>query len=230
MVIREMSREECLRVLAGARLARLACANENQPYVVPVSLAYDEATGCLYGFTTPGQKIEWMRANPLVCVEVDEVMAQDEWVSVIAKGRYEELAETLGSDDERFQDERRPHLFGETVLPWTADNRQRQGADAREWACHVLQAKPMWWEPGCTAWAARAHLDPAEPYIPVYYRILIDRVTGRKATPDVRNAISSAVQAPHAGRLGSLLGTLTHVVFHHRSSEREAVRNRAADE
>jgi len=39
MVIREMSREECLRVLAGARLARLACAHENQPYVVPVYLA-----------------------------------------------------------------------------------------------------------------------------------------------------------------------------------------------
>ena len=79
-----MSREECLRVLAGARLARLACAHENQPYVVPVYLAYHEASGCLYGFTTPGQKVEWMRANPLVCVEVDEVAAYDQWVSVIA--------------------------------------------------------------------------------------------------------------------------------------------------
>ena len=105
MVIREMSREECLRVLAGARLARLACAHENQPYVVPVYLAYHErrATTCLYGFTTPGQKVEWMRANPLVCVEVDEVAACDQWVSVIALGRYEELPESPGRDDERLR-------------------------------------------------------------------------------------------------------------------------------
>src|SRR5450631_2353862 len=98
MVIHEMSREQCLRVLARAGVARLACAHENQPYVVPVHLAYDEASGCLYGFTTPGQKVEWMRANPQVCVEVDEIAAYDQWVSVIAMGHYEELPETQGND------------------------------------------------------------------------------------------------------------------------------------
>src|ERR1700693_1728990 len=98
MVIREMNREECLRVLARGRLARLACARENQPYVVPVYLAYHEASACLYGFTTPGQKVEWMRANPLVCVELDESAACDQWVSVIVFGRYEELPEISRSD------------------------------------------------------------------------------------------------------------------------------------
>ena len=42
MVIREMNREGWLRVLARARLARLACAHENQPYVVPAYLAYHQ--------------------------------------------------------------------------------------------------------------------------------------------------------------------------------------------
>jgi len=217
MIIREMSRDECLRMLAGARFARLACAHENQPYVVPVSLAYHQASGCLYGFTTPGQKIEWMRANPLVCVEVDEIAAYDDWVSVIAQGRYEELSQTPGSDDERFQDERRPHPFGDAMPAWAADNRQRLIDDERERAWQVLQTHPMWWEPGCTVWAARAHRDAIEPYIQVFYRILIDRVTGRKATPDARETISSAVQAPHAGRWGWLRRTLTHVDFHRHS-------------
>ena len=49
MVIREMSREECLQVLARGRLARLACACENQPYVVPVYLAYHEGLRGLPG-------------------------------------------------------------------------------------------------------------------------------------------------------------------------------------
>src|SRR5947207_9265572 len=142
MVIHEMSRKECIRVLAGARLARLACAHENQPYVVPVYLAYDEASGCLYGFTTPGQKIEWMRANPLVCVEVDEVEAHDQGVSVIVFGRYEEL--TPGSDGARVRAQERPRLVGEAMPAWSADRRQRQCVDEgcdeeRERAWQVLK-------------------------------------------------------------------------------------------
>ena len=69
--------------------------------VVPVYLAYDEASGCLYGFTTPGQKVEWMRANPLVCVEVDEIAAYDQWVSVIA---YRALRGVAGDPRERWCD------------------------------------------------------------------------------------------------------------------------------
>jgi nitroimidazol reductase NimA-like FMN-containing flavoprotein (pyridoxamine 5'-phosphate oxidase superfamily) len=211
MIIREMNREECLRVLARGRLARLACARENQPYVVPVYLAYHEASGCLYGFTTPGQEVEWMRANPLVCVEVDEIAAHDQWVSVIANGRYEELTETPGSDGLRLRAPERPRQVGEALPPWSADSGPCQGDDERERAWQVLKALPEWWQPGSTAWAARAHRDPAEPYIPVYYRIRIDRVTGHEATRDVRDAISYAAPTPSAGRWGWLRSTLTRV-------------------
>jgi hypothetical protein len=79
MMIRELSREECLRVLARTRLARLACSQENQPYVVPVYLGFDESSGYLYGFTTPGQKVAWMRANPLVCVEMS-MARMEKWI------------------------------------------------------------------------------------------------------------------------------------------------------
>ena len=105
------------RVLAGARLARLAYAHENQPYIVPVYLAYHEASGCcLYGFTTPGQKIEWMRANALVCVEVDEIAAYDQWVSVIAIGEYKELPKSPGSDSRASGPER---VHGRSAKPCT---------------------------------------------------------------------------------------------------------------
>jgi nitroimidazol reductase NimA-like FMN-containing flavoprotein (pyridoxamine 5'-phosphate oxidase superfamily) len=187
MVIREMSREECLRVLAEARLTRLGCARENQPYVVPVYLAYQEPSGgeaCLYGFTTLGQKIEWMRANPLVCVEVDEVAAPDRWVSVIAFGRYEELPETAGREDGRL--------------------------DERLRAYQALQTEAAWWEPGSTAWAARAHRDAAGPYVPIYYKVRIDRVTGHEATPDALGAISSAGTSP-AEKPGWLRRTFARV-------------------
>jgi uncharacterized protein len=181
MMIRETSREECLRVLARARLARLACAHENQPYVVPVYLAYDEASECLYGFTTPGQKVEWMRANPLVCVEVDEIVTYDQWVSVIVSGRYEELPATPGSDPARLQSPERPREVREAVL--VASSNGSAGSEVqRERAWQVLKTHPMWEEPGCTAWAARNQRGSAEPLISVFYRIRIDHVTGHEAT------------------------------------------------
>jgi uncharacterized protein len=197
MVIREMSEAECLHALSKGRLAKLACAHENQPYVVPVYLTYDEATRCLYGFTTPGQKIEWMRANPLVCVEVDDITAYDQWVSVIAFGRFEELTESPGSDGTllkapvrlREVAENTPALSGDSALG-QSENEECEGARERAW--RFLKTNPVWSEPGCAAWAARAHRNAAEPLIPLYYRILIDRVTGREATRDAKDAISYA--------------------------------------
>ena len=35
----------------------------DQPYIVPIYFSYDGKH--LYGVTTLGQKIEWMRSNPL---------------------------------------------------------------------------------------------------------------------------------------------------------------------
>jgi uncharacterized protein len=218
MEIREMSREECLRVLAGARLARLACTHENQPYIVPVYLAYDKASGCLCGFTTPGQKIEWMRANPLVCVEVDEIATYDQWVSIIVMGHYEELPETTGNDEAPLRAPERVRHFGGTMPPWSADSLRRPGDDEeyaiegsddeRERAWQVLKTLPEWWQPGSAAWAARPHRDPAEPCISVFYRIRIDHVTGHEATRDPGDALSYAAPAPPARRRSWLCRTL----------------------
>ena len=66
----------------------------------------------LYSFTTVGQKIEWMRANPLVCVEADEVVSPQQWVSVIVFGRYEELPDTPEWQSAR--------AFAHTLLKQTA--------------------------------------------------------------------------------------------------------------
>ena len=70
--------------------------------------------------------------------------------------------------------------------------------DGSEGAWRILKTHPMWQEPGRSAWAARAHRDLAEPFVFVYYRIRLDRVTGHEATPDARDAATDAV--PPQGR------------------------------
>jgi nitroimidazol reductase NimA-like FMN-containing flavoprotein (pyridoxamine 5'-phosphate oxidase superfamily) len=149
MVIQEMGQDDCFHVLARTRLGRLACAHENQPYIVPIYFVYHEPF--LYGFTTPGQKVDWLRSNPLVCVEFDEVGDSDEWTSVVIFGRYEELPET----SECVQERARAH--------------------------DLLQRHARWWEPGC---ACRTQHDRQRPLTPVFYRIRIVQITGRRAKPD----------------------------------------------
>ncbi|HVO60120.1 MAG TPA: pyridoxamine 5'-phosphate oxidase family protein [Terriglobales bacterium] len=91
MEINEMTTEECNALLANASMGRLGCSFEDQPYVVPIHFAYD--SGYLYVFSTFGQKVKWMRANPKVCVQTDEIQSESEWASVVVNGDYEELPE-----------------------------------------------------------------------------------------------------------------------------------------
>jgi nitroimidazol reductase NimA-like FMN-containing flavoprotein (pyridoxamine 5'-phosphate oxidase superfamily) len=101
MLIREMMRQECEDVLARLSFGRLACSRDHQPYIVPIYFA--GTPDCLYGFATMGQKIEWMRSNPLVCVEADEVRSQMDWASVVVRGRYEEFPDTPEYSKQRRQ-------------------------------------------------------------------------------------------------------------------------------
>ena len=91
MQVNEMTAEECSALLESASVGRLGCAFENQPYVVPVHFAYER--DYIYVFSTMGQKVKWMRANPKVCVQADQIKSESDWSSVIANGQYEELPE-----------------------------------------------------------------------------------------------------------------------------------------
>jgi nitroimidazol reductase NimA-like FMN-containing flavoprotein (pyridoxamine 5'-phosphate oxidase superfamily) len=116
MWINEMSRQASVELLARARLCRVGCSHDGQPYVTPMYCAYDGSN--LYGFSTLGQKITWMRANPSVCVLADEIVSPQNWASVIVLGKYEELTDA-------------PHLVTH-----------------RQHAYNLLQTHPVWWEPG----------------------------------------------------------------------------------
>ena len=149
-MIEELDRQSCLDLLFRTRLGRLACSHGTQPYVVPFYFAYDN--DFIYSFSTVGKKIEWMRANPLVCVEVDEVINSQKWMSVVVLGRYEELPDTP---------------------EWSRE---------RDVAFNLLQHQAMWWEPAYAKTAIDQRVCSLEP---VFYRIHIDKITGRRATREL---------------------------------------------
>jgi nitroimidazol reductase NimA-like FMN-containing flavoprotein (pyridoxamine 5'-phosphate oxidase superfamily) len=119
MVVDEMTADECRDAMARLSFAHLGCAHDNQPYVVPIYYGYDGRH--VYGFSTPGQKIDWMRSNPLVCLEVDERTSHEQWTSVIVSGRYEELPNTpeFAADRARAQQALQAHAkwWGYATIP-----------------------------------------------------------------------------------------------------------------
>ena len=76
-------------LLASQVVGRLACTDSVQPYIVPVTYAFDGAA--IYGQTNEGMKLSLLRKNPNVCFEVDIMMDMANWQSVVVRGRFEEL-------------------------------------------------------------------------------------------------------------------------------------------
>ena len=81
MLISKMRGRECRALLQRLGFGRLACTSNNRPYIVPLYFVCDQEH--LYCFSTLGQKILWMRENPLAYVQADEIRAHDDWTSVI---------------------------------------------------------------------------------------------------------------------------------------------------
>ncbi len=117
MRIHELTPEECTEVLERVHLGRLACARSDQPYIVPIHFSFDAERRCIYSFATIGQKVRWMRENPKVCLEVDEIVDKNQWTSIVVIGRYEEIQDG-------------PHE-----------------ADARRRAEQLFQQRAEWWLP-----------------------------------------------------------------------------------
>ncbi len=101
MLIHELTDDECRDVLKRTNLGRLACARHDQPYIVPIHFDFDVDGDSIYSFSTLGQKIDWMRANPKVCVEVDDIADKSHWTTVVVIGRYQELTDAPGHQGAR---------------------------------------------------------------------------------------------------------------------------------
>jgi nitroimidazol reductase NimA-like FMN-containing flavoprotein (pyridoxamine 5'-phosphate oxidase superfamily) len=99
MVIHELTPAECDEIVVRTNLGRLGCARAGQPYIVPIFFAFDRLARCLYSFSTLGQKIEWMRSNPKVCVQVDEIADQFHWTSILITGLYQEISDSPRESD-----------------------------------------------------------------------------------------------------------------------------------
>ena len=87
--VEDMSPADMHALLQRQVFGHLGCSRDGRPYVVPMNYAYDGKE--LFFFTTEGMKTQFIDANPLVCLQVEEVTDSSHWRSVMVIGRAERL-------------------------------------------------------------------------------------------------------------------------------------------
>lgn len=88
-MIKDLSQDKSRQLLLKGHLGRLGCISDGEPYVVPVNYLFDGESALIHSL--PGRKIVAMRANPRVCLQVDEMENGFGWQSVLAFGTYQEI-------------------------------------------------------------------------------------------------------------------------------------------
>lgn len=113
----QLTKDQIEHVLQSQIVGRIGCYAENEIYVVPVTYAYHK--GYIYAHSKEGRKVQMMRKNPNVCLQVDAMENMTNWRSAIVWGNYEEL----NSEKEQkagmkiMADRLMPFLTSESVRP-----------------------------------------------------------------------------------------------------------------
>ncbi|HKP37683.1 MAG TPA: pyridoxamine 5'-phosphate oxidase family protein [Pyrinomonadaceae bacterium] len=87
--MRTLAEDKAFELLNSAKVGRLGCVDNGEPYVVPINYFFED--GSIYSHSLPGRKIDALRAHPRACLQVDEIENDFNWRSVIAYGDFEEI-------------------------------------------------------------------------------------------------------------------------------------------
>ena len=106
-MIKDLNTKEILRLLEDNYIGRLAFVLGESPFIIPITYYHDADENCIISYSAVGHKIEAMRKNNAVCLQVDQIVSIINWTSIVVHGNYEEL---MGSTAKKYL-----HRFAEGV-------------------------------------------------------------------------------------------------------------------
>ena len=95
--VKTMTSNEVEDFLNRVNYGHLGCSSDNHPYVLPIHFAYDRQT--IYIYTTEGKKSEMIDSNSEICLQVEKVVDNENWVSVIVVGDAKRLANAADREE-----------------------------------------------------------------------------------------------------------------------------------
>lgn len=91
-MIKDLGFGECIQLLCNNYIGHLAYIAGESPFVIPITYYYDQSHNSIISYSQEGHKIDAMRKNRSVSMEVDEIESVNRWKSVLAHGKFEELS------------------------------------------------------------------------------------------------------------------------------------------
>jgi nitroimidazol reductase NimA-like FMN-containing flavoprotein (pyridoxamine 5'-phosphate oxidase superfamily) len=86
-----LDQQECAALLADNYIGYLGYISNNSPFIVPITYFYDGKKTIII-YSSEGNKINAMRKNNNVSLQVSKIKNIDNWDSVLAHGNFEELS------------------------------------------------------------------------------------------------------------------------------------------
>jgi nitroimidazol reductase NimA-like FMN-containing flavoprotein (pyridoxamine 5'-phosphate oxidase superfamily) len=129
-MIGELNSNQIENVLSSQAVGRLACSDGKQPYIIPVTYAYDGKY--IYGQLIEGMKLKVLRKNPKVCFGVDILTNMANWQSVLIYGVFEELKNSEAKKAREFLFDRVfPLMTSSTIHPFGHEEKGKVIDDTR---------------------------------------------------------------------------------------------------
>lgn len=87
----DLGNEKIEELLREVNFGHLGLSSKDRPYVVPIHFAYSKPN--VLFFTTEGLKTDIIDANPMVCLQVEDIDDRENWRSVIISGKAERITD-----------------------------------------------------------------------------------------------------------------------------------------
>ncbi len=87
----DLPTSESAHVFRNNYIGHLAYLSKGKPSVIPINYYFDPTENIIISYTAEGHKIDAMRKNNSVAVQVEEMQSMFNWESAMVHGKFEEL-------------------------------------------------------------------------------------------------------------------------------------------
>ncbi len=87
----DLTSSECIRLLKKNYTGHLGFISQGDPHVLPITFYYNQADNTIISYSEEGHKINAMRVNGSVALQVEDIISNSNWQSVLVLGTFEEI-------------------------------------------------------------------------------------------------------------------------------------------
>ncbi|MFL0354209.1 pyridoxamine 5'-phosphate oxidase family protein [Xanthomarina sp. GH4-25] len=88
-MITNIETKECHFILENNYIGHLGYIFQNKPFVVPITYYFDKKNNHIICYSGEGHKIQAMRKNNTVSIQIAEIASVNNWKSVLIHGHFE---------------------------------------------------------------------------------------------------------------------------------------------